>query len=86
LFVFDDDAADLPVGVDHDGVDRLPGPVPGRSKDLADLPVECVEATVGGLPLRGLGTARGGLGWRFLGRVTFLCHATGIALPSPSGE
>lgn len=86
LLVFDDDAADFPVGVDHDGVDRLPGAVPGRGEDLADLPMECVEAVIGGRPLRGLGTARERRGRRFLGMVTFLCHATDIASPRPLGE
>jgi hypothetical protein len=81
LFVFDDGATDIPVGVDHDRVDRLPSPLPGRGEDLADLPMECVKAIVGGLPLRSLGTARGWLGRRFLGRITLLCHATGIASP-----
>ena len=40
LLFLDDDAADLPVGLDHGRVDRLPGPVPGRGEDLADLAVK----------------------------------------------
>jgi hypothetical protein len=78
LLIFDDDAADFPVRVDHDRVNGLPGSLPRRGEDLADLPVECIEAAISGLPLCGFGTARG-LGRLFLRRVTFLCHATGIA-------
>ena len=86
LFIFDDGATDIPVSVDHDRVDHLPSPLSGRGEDLADLPMECVEAAVGGVPLRRLGTARGWLGRWFLRRIAFLCHATGIALPLPFGE
>ena len=86
LLFLDDDAADFPIGFDHGGVDRLPGPVPGRGEDLADLAVERVEVRVGRISLAGLGTARRRLGRRLLGWVAFLCHAVGITQDGLGGE
>ena len=62
LLLLDDDAADLPVGLDHGRVDRLPGPVPGRGEDLTDLPVERVEPGIGRRGGGHLGTDSGWFG------------------------
>ena len=55
LLLLDDDPADFPVGLDHGRVDRLPGPVAGRSEDLLDSPVERVQSQLGRLPPRLVG-------------------------------
>ena len=71
LLILDDDAADFPVRVDHDGVDRLPGPVPGRGEDLADSPVECARRWSAAFRSAASEGLAGGLAGGFLGELRF---------------
>src|SRR5262249_35848892 len=53
LLLLNDDAPDLPVRLNHGGVDRLPDTTPRLDEDCASARAEGVEGRIGWTPLRG---------------------------------